>query len=111
MSEAAFEAEQAKGRALSIEQAIEDVLNLSLPSSAPAAEGSTTSQLLTGREREIATLIARGRSNGEIASELALSKRTVEKHIANILSKLELTSRAQIVRWAIEQDLTQSSPS
>ena len=42
---------------------------------------------LTAREREVAALIARGKSNGEIASELILSKRTVQKHIANILSK------------------------
>jgi DNA-binding NarL/FixJ family response regulator len=38
-----------------------------------------------------------------------LSKRTVEKHNANILSKLGFTSRAQIVRWALEQGLTQTS--
>jgi predicted ATPase/DNA-binding CsgD family transcriptional regulator len=111
LSDAAFEAEQAKGRAVSIEPAIEYALNLPVPLSAPAPQGSTTSQLLTEREREVAVLIAQGKSNSEIAGELVLSKRTVEKHIANILSKLELTSRAQIVRWAIEQDLRQSFPS
>jgi DNA-binding NarL/FixJ family response regulator len=47
-------------------------------------------------------LIARGLSNGEIAEQLVLSKRTVEKHMSNILSTLGLTNRAQIVRWAIE---------
>ena len=61
---------------------------------------------LTQREREVAALIGRGRSNGEIAAELVLSKRTVEKHVANILSKLAFTSRAHIVRWAMEQGLT-----
>jgi len=61
---------------------------------------------LTEREREVVTLIAQGRTNGEIASQLVLSKRTVEKHIANILSKLGLTSRAQIVRWAMEHHIT-----
>ena len=75
----------------------------------PAIEEKTDD--LTPREREIAALIAQGRSNGEIAGELVLSKRTVEKHIANILSKLGLTSRAQIVRWAIEHSLTQTSAS
>jgi len=64
---------------------------------------------LTEREREVVTLIAQGRTNGEIASELVLSKRTVEKHIANILSKLVLTSRAQIVRWAMDHHLTSTS--
>jgi len=108
LSEAAFEAEQAKGRALSIEQAIEYALNLSLPLSAPAPEGSTTSQLLTEREREVVALIAQGLPNGEIADKLVLSKRTVEHHIANILSKLGFTNRAQIVRWAIENGLTKA---
>ena len=60
---------------------------------------------LSRREREIAALIARGRSNSEIASELVVSKRTVEKHIANIMSKRGFTRRAQIVRWALENGL------
>jgi non-specific serine/threonine protein kinase len=64
---------------------------------------------LTGREREVAALIAQGKTNREIAQELVLSKRTVEKHAANILSKLGLTSRAQIVRWAIEIGLVRAS--
>ncbi len=54
-------------------------------------------------------LIAWGKTNREIAQELVLSKRTVEKHAANILSKLGLTSRAQVVRWAIEKGLVQVS--
>ena len=60
---------------------------------------------LTVREGEVAALIAQGKSNGEIAAELVVSKRTVEKHIANILSKRGFTNRAQIVRWAIEAGL------
>jgi hypothetical protein len=50
-------------------------------------------------------LIGQGMTNGEISTQLVLSKRTVEKHVANILSKLELTSRAQVVRWAMEHHL------
>lgn len=61
---------------------------------------------LSEREREVAAMIAFGKSNTEIAGELVLSKRTVEKHIANILSNLDFTSRAQIVRWAIEKGLS-----
>ena len=57
------------------------------------------------REREVAALIAQGKTNGEIADELVVSKRTVETHIAHILSKLGLTHRAQVVRWAIENGL------
>jgi non-specific serine/threonine protein kinase len=105
MSDEAFQVEQARGRALSLGQAVEYALNLSLPLTEPAVEDKAAAQELTSREREIAVLIARGMSNGEIASELVLSKRTVEKHIANILSKLGFANRAQIVRWAIETKL------
>jgi ATP/maltotriose-dependent transcriptional regulator MalT len=54
---------------------------------------------LTAREREVATLIAQGKSNRGIADELVLSERTVAKHVENILSKLGFASRAQIAAW------------
>jgi DNA-binding CsgD family transcriptional regulator len=110
LTEAELETEQAAGRALSLEQAIAYAQNLPLISPATPALREQ-SDGLTEREREVAALIAQGKSNGEIASELVLSKRTVEKHSANILSKLGLTSRAQIVRWALEHGLTQTSAS
>jgi len=104
-----FEEAQREGRAQTLEGAIEHALALPLvPAEAgPGPQAETGG--LTGREREIAALIGRGRANGEIAAELVLSKRTVEKHVANILSKLQLTSRAQIVRWAMEHHLTNTS--
>jgi DNA-binding CsgD family transcriptional regulator len=55
---------------------------------------------LTAREREVATLIAQGRSNREIADALVLGERTVETHVSNILSKLGATSRREITTWA-----------
>jgi DNA-binding CsgD family transcriptional regulator/Tfp pilus assembly protein PilF len=60
---------------------------------------------LTEREREVVRLIAQGKSNREIADTLVVAKRTVETHINNILYKLNLTSRAQIVVWAVERGL------
>jgi DNA-binding NarL/FixJ family response regulator len=60
---------------------------------------------LTAREREVATLIARGRSNREIAAALVLGKRTVETHVGNILTKLGATTRQEIAAWAIAQGL------
>jgi non-specific serine/threonine protein kinase len=60
---------------------------------------------LTPRERDLAALIAQGRSNKEIAETLVLSNRTVEAHISNILSKLNFTSRSQIAVWAVEKGL------
>jgi DNA-binding NarL/FixJ family response regulator len=61
---------------------------------------------LTEREREIATLIALGLSNQEIADALVLSERTVATHVSNILAKLDYTTRAQIAVWASEKGLT-----
>jgi DNA-binding NarL/FixJ family response regulator len=64
---------------------------------------------LTVREREIAVLIGQGNTKGEIAEELVLSKRTIEKHMAHILIKLGFANRAQNVRWAIENGLVKST--
>ena len=58
---------------------------------------------------QVTALIAQGKSNGEIADELFVSKRTVEKHVANILSRLGFTNRSQIVRWAIEAGVVMST--
>ena len=57
---------------------------------------------LTEREREVAVLIAKGKSNREIADQLVVSYRTVETHVRAILSKLAFSSRAQIAVWAVE---------
>jgi non-specific serine/threonine protein kinase len=49
----------------------------------------------------VAALIAEGRTNGEIAEALFVSKRTVETHVGSILSKLGFTTRAQIIAWVL----------
>ena len=107
LTETKYQAEQAAGQALSLQQAVAYAQNLPLSESEPAFRRSPDD--LTEREREVAVWIAQGKTNSQIAQELVLSKRTVEKHAANILSKLGLTSRAQIVRWAIEKGLVQAS--
>jgi non-specific serine/threonine protein kinase len=60
-----------------------------------------TPMSLTPRERQVAALLARGCTNSQIAAELVTGERTAEWHVANILSKLGLTSRAQAAVWAI----------
>jgi DNA-binding CsgD family transcriptional regulator len=65
---------------------------------------------LTEREREVAGLVARGRSNREIAEALVLGERTIETHVSNILSKLGLTSRREIATWAQERGLADPTP-
>ncbi len=58
---------------------------------------------LTAREREVAMLIAHGKTNREIADTLVVSPRTVDNHVANVLSKLGFASRAQIAAWAAKK--------
>jgi len=65
---------------------------------------------LTVREREVATLIAQGKSNREIADALVVGVRTVEAHITRILIKLGFSSRAQIAAWAVEKGLPRAMP-
>jgi DNA-binding CsgD family transcriptional regulator len=60
---------------------------------------------LSAREREVTVLIAQGKTNGEIAELLTVSKRTVETHVSNILAKRDFTTRAQIVAWAVARGL------
>jgi non-specific serine/threonine protein kinase len=106
LTETEFQAEQAAGRAFSLEQAVAYAEDVALK----GAQGAGTQPSgLTVRERGVAALVAQGKSNGEIADELVVSKRTVEKHIAHILAKLGFTNRAELVRWAVETGLVKPS--
>src|SRR5262249_46967225 len=60
---------------------------------------------LTAREREVAALIAQGKTTREIAEALVVSERTVESHVANTMFKLRVRSRSQIAVWSVEKDL------
>jgi tetratricopeptide (TPR) repeat protein len=64
---------------------------------------------LTGREREVAVLIAQGKSSRAIADELIVSERTIEKHVERIMSRLGFTSRVQIATWVVEKGLLNRS--
>ncbi len=61
--------------------------------------------VLTPREDEVLKLVAEGRSTREIARLLSISVKTVEKHRANILSRLEMSDRTQLTRYAIRAGL------
>jgi DNA-binding NarL/FixJ family response regulator len=60
---------------------------------------------LSDREREVMRLLALGHTNQEIAKMLYISVRTAETHRAHIMQKLRLSTRAQLVRYAIDQGL------
>lgn len=65
---------------------------------------------LTGREREVLTFIAQGLTGKAIAEQLGLSPNTVERHRTNIMNKLGLHNRAELVRFAIRERLIDSEP-
>ena len=59
--------------------------------------------LLSQRELEIAALVARGMTNRQIAQHLVISRRTADRHVSNILTKLGLATRSQISAWTSER--------
>ena len=70
-----------------------------------SGEESESYDGLTGREREVLKMIAEGKSNKEIADALSLSIRTVQSHRANLMSKLHMHDRTELVRYAIRKGL------
>jgi DNA-binding NarL/FixJ family response regulator len=56
---------------------------------------------LTPREREVATLVARGLTNRAIAARLVIAERTAMRHVEHIFTKLGVHSRAQVATWAV----------
>ncbi|MBE0428296.1 MAG: response regulator transcription factor [Thermoleophilia bacterium] len=70
-------------------------------------EPTSSFDALTEREREILRLVAEGYTNREIAESLFISVKTVETHKANIMEKLNLHKRAELVRYAIRKGILQ----
>jgi DNA-binding NarL/FixJ family response regulator len=66
-------------------------------------DNSDDSQSLTVRQREILKLIAEGKSNKEIGDLLYISVRTVERHRANMMSKLNIRKTAELVQFALRK--------
>jgi DNA-binding NarL/FixJ family response regulator len=65
---------------------------------------------LSDREMEVLGQVAQGKSNGEIASELSLSEKTVRNHVSAILSKLGLTNRIEAATYAVRHHLERHLP-
>jgi len=104
LGERAFNAACAKGTAMTLEQAIAYAL-----ADETAPSGDTRGRKLTAREREVASLIAQGLTNREIASRLVIAERTADAHVEHILNKLGFGSRAQIAAFVVETGLHRPS--
>jgi DNA-binding CsgD family transcriptional regulator len=101
MGAGAFDAEYAAGRTLDSAQVL-----ATLRRPAAAAEAAHVAhQALTPRELEVLKLVVQGLSNPDIARRLVLSEHTVHRHLANILRKLGLPSRAAAAAWGVRAGL------
>lgn len=65
---------------------------------------------LTTRERQVIELVAEGLPNKAIASRLGISARTIEGHLNHVFAKLGVSSRTELVRFVLDNNLTESSP-
>jgi non-specific serine/threonine protein kinase len=111
LGEERYQARWDEGFALPRRAAVAFALEETLPendrtSAAEAAGGFE----LTGRELEVARLVADGLSNPDIASKLFVSRATVKTHVSHILRKLALDSRVQLATWVAARDPGSAAP-
>jgi predicted ATPase/DNA-binding NarL/FixJ family response regulator len=100
----AADAAWAAGQQLPLEQALEEAL--ASPTNPTAiSRASDNGTRLSTREREVALLVAEGLTNRDIAERLVVSERTAENHVARVLNRLGLRSRAQVAAWVVRNDL------
>jgi DNA-binding NarL/FixJ family response regulator len=89
---------------------LDPVIARRLMSSLRARPGDDPIAELTSRELEVLRLVATGKPNKEIATELSISERTARTHVSRILRKLRLSSRTQAALWAVREGLVQVEP-
>lgn len=109
LGEAAFEEAWNDGQGMPLQQAV----GLALSAAEPTDAGTKRLERerlggLTSREIKVASLIAQGKSNKEIAEAMTVGVKTVETYVTRILGKLGLGSRVQIATWAVEKQLAAS---
>ena len=90
LSPAAFQRALGAGRAMDVRHALETALD----------KGMVQDPVLSDRQRMVVELVAHGLTNAQVAAKLGISHRTVESHVHNVKSVLNLSSRAQLTAWA-----------
>jgi predicted ATPase/DNA-binding CsgD family transcriptional regulator len=106
MGAEAFDAEYAVGRRLDLAQVVAALGRQDAAdgqAGVPASDAAAA--MLTPRELDVLKLVAQGLSNADIAQRLVLSEHTVHRHLANILRKLNLSSRAAAAAWGVRTGL------
>ena len=84
---------------------VHPTLGARLAAAEAEAQAAAAADPLSDREREVLRLLALGHTNQEIAKMLFISVRTAETHRAHIMQKLRLSTRAELVRYALEHGL------
>jgi non-specific serine/threonine protein kinase len=93
------------GRSMTAAAAIELARSYAASATAPAESGGASTVELTAREREVAVMIAAGRTNRQIGRALGIREKTAEVHVRNIMGKLRVPSRAGVAAWAVANGL------
>jgi predicted ATPase/DNA-binding NarL/FixJ family response regulator len=93
------------GRTMSAQQAAD--LALAVASGTAPSDPDRPEQVpLTPRERQVAALVASGRTNRQIGRVLGISEKTAEVHLHHVMSKLDVRSRAEVAAWAVTHHLS-----
>lgn len=99
LGDGAYQRMEGRGRQLPLDDAVSYAMGLD-----PAARVTSVAHsgpVLTKRESQVATLVAEGLSNREIASRLVIAPRTADSHVEHILTKLGFSSRTQVAAWVV----------
>lgn len=107
LTSTAFQSASSEGQRLAIEAAIVRARQWLC---APRDDRVSPGGVLSRRERDVAKLVAQGRTNREIAQQLSISVRTAEHHVENMMTKLGFNSRTQVAVWAVANHLAADCP-
>jgi predicted ATPase/DNA-binding CsgD family transcriptional regulator len=103
LGEKAFNLEYERGQAQPLAESIAFVLDTCLTQPETTASAIVSPfETLTERENETLRLLAQGKTNQQISQELFVTLKTVEKHVSNILRKLEVKNRTEAASWMLE---------